>query len=156
MIYPLIFALLIAGGAWCAFQMACTDLRRRIIPDVYLFPFLMMGLLVAVFFPGPVGPADAALGGAIGYALGAGVGLSFSRLSKSARNAEYPPIGIGDIKLLGAGGIWLGPTGLAIATFIACITGIVWGRRHRARYIPFAAFFVPGAIIALLAQWFLL
>ena len=95
MIYSLIFGILLALAAFLAFKMAVADWRRRIIPDVYLFPFMLIGLLVLVFGRWPVGITDGVLGG-------------------------------------------------------------LWGMRRRARFIPFAPFFMVGAIIALLGLWFLL
>lgn len=157
MIYSLIFGILLALAAFLAFKMAVADWRRRIIPDAYLFPFMLIGLLVLVFGRWPVGITDGVLGGALGYGLGAGIGFLFSVIRKNShKNDEFPPIGMGDIKLLAAGGIWLGTMGLAMATMGACVLGGLWGMRRRARFIPFAPFFMVGAIIALLGLWFLL
>ncbi|MDE6571003.1 MAG: hypothetical protein K2L95_02170, partial [Alphaproteobacteria bacterium] len=70
MIYSLIFGILLTSAAFLAVKMAMADWRRRIIPDVFLFPFLLIGFLVVTFFPWPVTVGDAALGGAFGYGLG--------------------------------------------------------------------------------------
>ncbi|MBD5389390.1 prepilin peptidase [bacterium] len=152
----MIFAILLMVAAGCAVQMARTDWRRRIIPDVYLFPCLLIGLLWVTFVPGPVSVPDAVLGAAMGYALTLGVGYVFARLTRGAGRPAPAPIGLGDVKLMATGGVWLGVTGLAVATVIACVVGMIWGRRRRVRYVPLATFMVPAAFITLIGQWILL
>ena len=153
MIYYIFFSLVLIGALFCAWRMATTDFRRHIIPDVYLFPFLFAGLLTTTFFPWPVTSADSVIGGAMGYCLGLIVGFIFEQLKK---NAEHPPIGMGDIKLLGAGGIWLGTQGLSIAMIAACILVYVWNWKKHEKYIPFAPFFLIGGFLALIAIQFLI
>jgi prepilin signal peptidase PulO-like enzyme (type II secretory pathway) len=63
---------------------------------------------------------------------------------------------MGDVKLLAAGGIWLGTAGLALAIVISCAAGAIWGLAKKQKYIPFAPFFIGGAIMALLAAGFLI
>ena len=147
------FYLVILGALFCAYRIATTDFRRRIIPDVYLFPFLFAGLLTTTFFPWPITIADSVIGGAMGYCLGLIVGFVFERFH---RDEKYPPIGMGDIKLLGAGGIWLGTLGLAIAMVITCVLSLVWGHRNHEKYIPFAPFFLIGGFLSLIIIQFLI
>ncbi len=152
MFYYLIFLLPLAG--FFAYKMATADWRRRIIPDVYLWPFMLIGLILVTCFPWVTGPAESAIAGAFGYGLGAFTGFLFEKFKKN--NTEHSPIGLGDIKLLAAGGIWLGLTGLAIAIVISCILGGIWGIRKKQKYIPFAPFFLIGLIIALIIMFFLI
>ncbi len=147
------FYMVLMGALFCAYRIATTDFKRRIIPDVYLFPFLFAGLLTTTFFPWPITIADSVIGGAMGYCLGLIVGFIFEHLHK---DEKYPPIGMGDIKLLGAGGIWLGTIGLAIAMIIACILSFIWGRRNNEKYIPFAPFFLIGGFLSLIIIQFLI
>lgn len=153
MFYYLIFAILLLGAGFLAYKISAADLRRRIIPDVYLFPFMLIGLLVVTFFPWITTPTDAIIAGTAGYALGAIIGYVFERVKKGG---DYAPIGLGDVKLLGAGGFWLGTTGLAIAIVLACVFGMIWGFRRKQKYIPFAPFFFAGGILALLTVSFLI
>ena len=153
MIYYIFFSLVIIGAIFCAYRMATADLRRRIIPDVYLFPFLFAGLLTTTFFPWPVTAADSVVGGAMGYCLGLIVGFIFKHLNQGQ---EYPPIGMGDIKLLGAGGIWLGTMGLSIAMIISCALAFLWNWKKHEKYIPFAPFFLAGGFLSLIMIQFLL
>ena len=153
MISYIFFSLILLGAIFCAFRMATNDFKRRIIPDVYLFPFLFAGLLVTSFFPWPVTSADSIIGGAMGYCLGLVVGFIFEHIKK---HQKYPPIGMGDIKLLGAGGIWLGTIGLAFAMSIACVLSYIWGQRKHQKYIPFAPFFLIGGFLSLIIIGFLI
>ena len=153
MIYYIFFSLVLIGAVFCAYRMATTDLDRRIIPDVYLFPFLFAGLLTTTFFPWPVTIADSVVGGSMGYCLGLIVGFLFEQFKK---NQKHPPIGMGDIKLLGAGGIWLGTLGLSIAMIVACILAYIWNWKRHEQYIPFAPFFLVGGFLSLIAIQFLI
>ena len=152
MIYYIFFSLVLIGAIFCAYRMAAADFSRRIIPDVYLFPFLFAGLLTATFFPWPVTIADSVVGGALGYCLGLIVGFVFEHLKK---HEKYPPIGLGDIKLLGAGGIWLGTFGLSIAMIVSCVLAFVWHIGKKDKYVPFAPFFLIGGFLSLIIIQFL-
>jgi len=153
MIYYIFFSLVLIGAIYCAVRMATADFRHKIIPDVYLFPFLFAGLLTATFFPWPITISDSVVGGAMGYCLGLIVGFVFEKLKK---NQKYPPIGMGDIKLLGAGGIWFGTLGLSIAMVVSCVLAYIWNLRHHEKYIPFAPFFLTGGILSLIIILFLI
>ena len=104
----------------------------------------------------PINPRAAAIGATIGYALSAGIGFLFDTYMQR-HNANAPaPIGLGDVKLIATGGIWLGPTGMAFAMIAACVTGTIWGIRKKQKYIPFAPFFIFGGILSLIGILFLL
>ena len=153
MIFYIFFALVLIGAIFCAYRMATTDFKRKIIPDVYLFPFLFAGLITATFFPWPITIADSVVGGATGYCLGLIIGFIFEHIKK---HQKYPPIGMGDIKLLGAGGIWLGTIGLSFALFFSCILALLWNIRQKQKYIPFAPFFLIGGFLSFITILFLL
>ncbi len=154
MIYYIFFSILLIGAFFCAYRMGTADFRRRIIPDVYLFPFLFAGLLVTTFFSWwPITIADSVIAGSMGYCLGLIVGFIFEHIKK---DSKYPPIGMGDIKLLGAGGIWLGTQGLAIAMIFSCILAYLWNIKKKEKYIPFAPFFLTGGFLSFIIILFLL
>ena len=153
MISYIFFCLILIGAGFCAYRISTTDLKRRIIPDTYLFPFMFAGLLITTFFNWPVTTADSVIGGALGYCLGLVVGFVFERLQK---DKTCPPIGFGDIKLLGAGGIWVGTIGLAISMLFACVFAGIWSAKNKERYIPFAPFFLMGGFLSLIIIKFLL
>lgn len=154
-LYNIIFFVLLAFSAWCAWKISVADWRRRIIPDVYLFPLLLSGLVITVFFPWPGTIAESIIAATFGYLLAFLTGFIFEKTNHKNKNA-ISPIGFGDVKLITTGGIWLGTVGLATALIISCISGIIWGKYKKQKFIPFAPFFILGGILALLANSFLL
>lgn len=157
MIFYLFLALLFVGAIACVVAISIADFRRRIIPDAYLVPLFLIGLLVINIAPVWIcSPKAAAIGAFTGYALGAGVGYVFDLIRRNRNPDADTPIGMGDIKLLATGGIWLGPNGLAIALVLSCIFGGIWSKLKNQRFIPFAPFFMAGAILALITTAFLL
>ncbi len=157
MISYIFFALLLLGAAWCIYQISVADFRRRIIPDAFLFPLMLIGLLLLVFFPNwPITVADAVIGATFGYGIAAITGVIFDWYLRRTNATPDTPIGMGDIKLLGVGGLWLGASGLGLALFFACVTGIIWARHTHQRFIPFAPFFLFGGILAFFTNLFLL
>ena len=124
MIFYLFLALLFAGALACAIAISVADFRRRIIPDAYLMPLFLIGLLIVNIVPGWIcSPRVSAIGAVTGYALAAGVGFIFDLVRRRNNPNADSPIGMGDIKLLATGGLWLGPNGLAIALVLSCIFG---------------------------------
>ncbi|MCL1892141.1 MAG: A24 family peptidase [Alphaproteobacteria bacterium] len=148
----IIFILLLLCAAFCAVMMSIHDWRARIIPDVWLFPFLLIGLLVVGFFPWFFDTSEAIIAAAVGYVLSFGMGIVFEKIKKTKNS----PVGLGDVKLLAAGGVWLGVTGLAIALVVSTLLGGIWGLRAKQKFIPFAPFFFAGMICALIALLFLI
>ena len=157
MILYLFWGLLFIGAILCAWHISLADFRRRIIPDAYLVPLFLIGLLVVTFFSHWMcTPTDAVIGATMGYVLGAGVGFVFDWILRKKDPTANAPIGMGDIKLLATGGLWIGVNGLAIALVFACIFGGIWGAYKKQRFIPFAPFFIIGAILALIITAFLI
>ena len=157
MIFYLFLALLFTGALACSIAISIADFRRRIIPDAYLVPLFLIGLLIVNIAPVWIcGPRTAAIGAATGYALGVGVGYVFDVIRRRHNPDADSPIGMGDIKLLATGGLWLGPNGLAVALVLSCVFGGIWAKLKRQQFIPFAPFFISGAILALIASVFLL
>ena len=156
MIWQIFFIILLAVALWCAWKISVADLRRRIIPDAYLWPLFLIGLLITNWWSWIIGPRMAATSAVFGYALAAGIGFIFDVIRRRTNPNAETPIGLGDIKLIATGGLWLGIQGLGLALIVACITGGAWARAKHQRYIPFAPFFVVGAILSLITMAFLL
>ena len=131
-------------------------MRRRIIPDSYLFPLLIIGAILTTYFPWPVDIGTGVLGMTFGYIMTATVGAIFDYILTRKKPQTESPIGMGDIKLVAVGGLFLGPTGLGVALVGACLFGAAWAYRKKQRYIPFAPFFIIGGILAWLGIAFLL
>ncbi len=157
MIYSIFYIFLLAVAALCAWQISAIDLRRRIIPDVYLFPLLLIGVFFTATTPNwHISMTDAATAGIVGYAIATGLGYLFERHAIRQDNAAPNPIGMGDVKLIATGGIWLGASGMAIALCLSYIGALIWAQRKKQKYVPFAPFFVTGGILAFLINLFLL
>ena len=150
------FILLIVLAIYLAYKISAADMRRRIIPDAYLFPTLIIGAILTTFFPWPHDIAAGVIGMTFGYIMAAIIGLIFDRIITKRNPGTDTPIGMGDIKLIGVGGLWCGPQGLAIALIFACIFGAGWGYRKKQKFIPFAPFFIIGAFLSLIISAFLL
>lgn len=156
MIWQIFFIILLGIALWCAWQISRADLRRRIIPDAFLWPLMLIGLLITNWFVWPVGPRGAAIGAAFGYALAAGTGFVFDAVRRWKNPDASTPIGMGDIKLIATGGVWAGVQGVSLALIVACVTGAVWATAKHQKYIPFAPFFITGIILALITMAFLI
>lgn len=156
MIFDIFFILLILGAITCSALISVADFRHRIIPDAYLFPLMLIGLILIVFFGFPIGIRDAVIGAVFGYILSVLVGFAFDYFIRRKNPSATTPIGMGDIKLIGVGGLWLGTTGLSMTLIIACVLGAIWARHHKQRYIPFAPFFLFGGILSLIIPLILL
>ena len=156
MIFYLFWATIFATAALCAYKISRADFRRRIIPDAYLCPLFLIGLITTTFFPyWFIDTATGVIGAVSGYALGAIIGTVFEQIINKKNKKAPAPIGMGDIKLLATGGIWIGTTGIAIALIVSCIVGGIWAWHKKQQFIPFAPFFVLGAILALITMAFL-
>lgn len=155
MISYIFFIILLALAGFFAIKISIADFRRRIIPDAYLFPLMLIGLTLISFYSFPVSIQAGTIGAIFGYFMSLGTGLMFEKFTKKTDNIQTP-IGMGDIKLLGTGGLWLGTNGLAIALVFACIFGIIWAKKSHQKFIPFAPFFVAGGFLSFIINLFLI
>lgn len=131
-----------------------TDARHFLIPDRYSLSAIPLGMManLLVFHPG-----DWAAGlteSALGAVLAAGSFYLLRALWFALRGVEG--LGLGDVKLAGAAGAWLGPTLLAPACLAAALAGLVAvavmtlvpGRRlGLADHIPFGSFIAPVILL---------
>ncbi len=157
MIFYIFFIILLTAAAYCCIQISINDFRHRIIPDVYLFPLMLIGLLLLTFFPSfPINLSDAVIAATFGYILTSVIGALYDRHLQKRKTPDTIPIGMGDIKLIAVGGLWLGATGLSLALIIACITGAIWAYQHKQKYIPFAPFFLMAGFLSFITTAFLL
>lgn len=131
------------------------DLHDRIIPnELMAFTAIAWPLLQLIAPTGPavagVGPGSAWWNALLGSLAGGGLLLGLALL--------YPGgMGMGDVKLAGAFGLYLGWPGSMIALFLAFILGgvisvalIATRRIGRKQHIPFGPFLALGALIVLI------
>jgi leader peptidase (prepilin peptidase)/N-methyltransferase len=148
------------------------DFHESIIPNELNYSFLLVGLLLAPIthhplFPGPSGywyPGQlrSVLGGLL-----LGGGLFFLLAVLSPLFYGKPALGMGDVKLMGAMGVWLGGKlillALALGSIIGALVGttlmLVQGRSLRTE-IPFGPFLCIAGIVVLVSgheifDWYL-
>jgi leader peptidase (prepilin peptidase)/N-methyltransferase len=107
------------GLAWTLICLAAIDLEAFRLPDPLTLPLLAAGLAVSVALPGRPW-VDHLAGAALGWAALWLIAAGYRRL----RAAEG--LGLGDAKLLGAGGAWLGWAALPSVLLLACAVAFAW------------------------------
>lgn len=169
----LIFGLSIVAAKWAIFSalmlvLAVTDVRVRLLPDVVNLAGAIIGLILSFFiapvdgtalwlakkmfdFPPPqpaIAFADALIGGAVGAGLLWIVGEGYFRL----RGREG--MGLGDVKMMGMVGIFLGLKRTLLTVLLGSLLGSVIGiviilasRKGRDYELPFGAFLAGGALL---------
>jgi leader peptidase (prepilin peptidase)/N-methyltransferase len=150
MIAAICLALLYLASA----LLAWIDLRRGIIPDWVNLAIAVIGLARAVILDGWA----AALGaGCEGIVVGAIVFL-LRRLYFMFR--KFQGLGLGDVKLLAASGIWIGVAGAPVQLLAASLTALaaagvmqLAGRTMtRQTRLPFGPFLALGLLVTLALQ----
>lgn len=139
----------------CA-ALALSDIRRGIIPNGVNLSIAGLGLLKAVIIGG------AAVAIEVGCE-GAAIGLIFWLLRRcyfALRKAQG--LGLGDVKLLGAAGTWIGVAGLPTLLLIATLAALaaagslqLAGRdMTRQSSLPFGPYLAIGLLLTVVSQQF--
>lgn len=141
---------------WTLLTAGWIDVRTMILPDVLTLPLLVIGLIViAVAAPDLL--LDHCLAAALGYLALFGTAWTYRRF----RGRDG--LGLGDAKLLGALGAWLGLAALPMLLLLSSCLGLLaagiaalGGRRMTASTaIPFGPFLaLSGWLLWLYADWF--
>lgn len=93
------------------------DLRTGLLLDVITLPLIVSGIAFAWFSDGSW--LFAVAGAALGYVLIAGLGYVWRQMR------GYEGIGLGDAKLLAAGGAWVGIAMLPVILLVASGAGLI-------------------------------
>lgn len=143
----------LAGVGWAVFgwlllTLAALDVRHFWLPDRLTAPLAGLGLAFGGVTAG-TWPIDRLIGAIVGFGCLWAIGAAYRRL----RGREG--LGLGDAKLLGAIGAWLGwlalPFVLLAGSVIGLIAAALSGGMARDRPIPFGAALAAGAIPGWLA-----
>lgn len=134
-----------AGLGWLLLVLSVIDARDLVLPDLLTLATALLGA-AATLIAMPTMWLDHLIGGAAGFAALAFLGLLYRRL----RGREG--LGLGDAKLLGAGGLWLGWEALPGVMLIAAGAGLgfalaraAWRRRlDGAEALPFGPCIAAG------------
>ncbi len=104
---------------WALTTLAAIDITCLRLPDALTLPLLAAGVLIAAALPGrPI--LDHLVAAAVGYGALAGLAFAWRRWR------GIDGIGLGDAKLLAAGGAWLGWRPLPAALLVACLLAFAW------------------------------
>jgi leader peptidase (prepilin peptidase) / N-methyltransferase len=154
---PLLAARLVFVGALIV--LFGIDLEHQILPNAITLPGIVVG--VALSFFGPPGWRASLLG----VVLGGGVLYAIAWGYYAVRREEG--LGMGDVKLLGMIGAFLGWQAVLLTLVLASLSGAVIGvamislQRGSMKYaLPFGTFLAIGALVAMLAgqpiiDWYL-
>ncbi|MDR3516063.1 MAG: A24 family peptidase [Azospirillaceae bacterium] len=104
---------------WTLLPLAVIDMRHLLLHDVLTLPLLLAGLAVEAWH-WQTWPVDGAVGAILAGLLLGGVALTYQRIRRR------PGLGWGDVKLLSAGGAWVGWLGLPTILLVAATTGLAW------------------------------
>jgi prepilin signal peptidase PulO-like enzyme (type II secretory pathway) len=119
LVLPLFF---IIFGIILLLILAVIDFRTFYLPNIYVYPFAAAGVLFhlassfAVLTPSQMG-----LGAITGFGL-----LYFVRWGGN-RYYKQESLGFGDVKLMGAAGLWLGPQGILFAMTLGAFFSLLHG-----------------------------
>ena len=111
---------------WTLIALAWIDARHFRLPDALTLPLLLTGL-VATWLVLPEALLDHTLATITGY-------LVFRLVAWGYRIWRgHDGLGMGDAKLLAAGGAWVGSNGLSAVVFVAAVLGLAWAFTLRMR-----------------------
>jgi leader peptidase (prepilin peptidase)/N-methyltransferase len=116
---------------WCLILLATVDALVFRLPDIVTLPLIGVGLGFSFW-----DPREARGSGLLAHGVGAVVGyLALAAVGWCYRKYRgRDGLGLGDAKLLGAAGAWLGWAPLPFVVLIACIGSFMWiGARSLAR-----------------------
>ena len=102
--------------------LAIIDFKTYLLPNIYVAPFAILGVIfhfLTDFYY--LSPKEMLIGGFAGYGL--------LWCIRWAGNKYYgqDSLGLGDVKLLGASGLWLGLDGVLFAMTLGAFAGLIHG-----------------------------
>ena len=131
---------------WVLLTLAVLDWRHFWLPDALTLPLAFLGFTIGLWAT-DVALVDRAIGAAAGYGALLAIALGY----RAVRGRDG--LGLGDAKLLGALGAWMGWQALPFILLIASVTGLlvmlVTGRAKEASArVPLGTFLALAAVPA--------
>jgi len=103
-------------------KLTIVDFKEFLLPNIYVFPFAALGVAFHFFTHfNLLSITDILIGGAAGYAI------LFTIRALGNKYYGQDSLGLGDVKLLGASGLWLGLEGVLIAMTVGAFLGLLHG-----------------------------
>lgn len=146
-----------AAFGWVLLALARIDLATGLLPDRLTAPLALAGLAVA-WFASPQDPTAALAGAIFGMAAGFASLAAVAWLYRRLRGRDG--MGLGDAKLLGAAGAWIGAAALPLTVCVAATGALVavlaarrfgW-RLERDGAVPFGPFLCLAVWIVFLTS----
>ncbi|HEY0901733.1 MAG TPA: A24 family peptidase [Micavibrio sp.] len=110
------------GAAALLVALSVIDLRVRLLPNRLVFPFACLGIVFHIALEWAVlSPAQIILGGLLG------LGILYAIRTVANYVYQQDTLGLGDVKLMGAAGLWLGPDGVMLALSLGAFAGLLHG-----------------------------
>lgn len=100
-------------------------MRVRLLPNVYVGAFFICGIAFHILLGFAFGDLQNLVYGAL-----AGFGLLWCIRAVANRAYGFDTLGLGDVKLMGASGFWLGLDFIFIALCVGAFAGLVHGYIH--------------------------
>lgn len=139
----------LAGGVFlcsACVALAAIDAEFQILPDKITLPGIAVGILLS-FFTTIRGPLSAIAGAAVGAGGLLLIAFLYGKIS------GHEGMGLGDVKMLGMIGAFLGPAGVLVTVLLSSLAGSVVGLAlmalkggDRKMRLPFGVFLSLGAI----------
>lgn len=98
------------------------DLKHYLLPDKYVFPLGVLGVLFHLSLHFTLMPVDQMILGAV-----VGGGLLWVVRWGGTKYYKQEAMGLGDVKLLLAAGLWLGPEHVVTAIMMGAMAGLIHG-----------------------------
>jgi prepilin signal peptidase PulO-like enzyme (type II secretory pathway) len=114
--------LCLCSGLILLIILSIIDLKTFLLPNIYVFPFGLLGIvfhLTTEFYY--LDWQNIILGGLVGYGI-----LYMIRLGGNKYYGQES-LGLGDVKLLGAAGLWLGYENVLFAMTLGAAAGLIHG-----------------------------
>ncbi len=135
-------------------RLCIIDIRVRLLPNIYVAAFFVCGLLFHFLNHFSfISPTSMTLGAI------AGAGLLLIVRIIANRIYQKDTLGLGDVKLMGAAGLWLGIEDIFLAVSIGAFAGLIHGliygvyKRKSGEVVKFSTLSIPagpGFIIGIL------
>lgn len=122
------------------------DLKHRLLPNKYVFPLGLLGIFFHFLLHFAIfSPIDLLLGCLVGGGLLYGVRLVANHFHR------FDTLGLGDVKLMGAFGLWLGVDGVLLAISLGAFFGVLhglgyglWLKVKTGTFPPLTSFSLPA------------
>ena len=110
------------AGIGLLILLSVIDLKTYLLPNIYVAPFALLGILFHF-------STDFYYLDITQIFIGGIAGFTVLFIIRAAGNKYYgqDSLGLGDVKLFGAGGLWLGLEGVLFAMTLGAIVGLLHG-----------------------------